>query len=1000
MKRVLRLMCVALLLPLGTVLAQDRTVTGKVTSAEDGSSLPGVNVILKGTVTGTTTDLNGNYSVVVPSSGGVLVFSFIGLKSQEVEVGARSTVDVQMMSDITQLSEVVVTGYATTTKRELTGSISSVKGSVIENLPMQSFDRAMQGRLSGVQISSASGQPGGALNVRVRGIGSINAGVRPLYIVDGVQMNTGNVSTQASSNALAGVNPNDIESVEVLKDASATAIYGAQGANGVVIITTKKGKAGKPTVTVNIQEGIVQPMNLYEVMSSRQLAQLKIEAYENNPSSGGSAAAIALYGNPNDPNLVDYDWVDALFRTSRLSLYDISFSGGDERTTFFMSTSYNKQEGQIIMSEWERLTTRMNVTSRVSDKFTVASNITFAFQKSFGAIADGNFVNGPFSSVFGMRPNVPAFDPETGEFSNYGALSGGHNFSYNIIQGVNEEIRDAQTFSTIANTSLSYSVLPNLKIIGYAGINVDQNRDQNNRPSSIPAFASTGGSALLASRRFINFNTNAVADYTKTFGDKHKISALVGYEYKTETRDQFSGSANSFSDPSLILLSSGVPSGATGVFTEYARTGVFGKAKYDFGDKYTGEVSVRRDGSSRFTPGNRFGTFYAIAAGWRISSEGFMAGTTNWLDNLKLRASYGTTGNSEIGNFEWVQTFANTAVAGRYLNAASVRLNRPTGVPIGWETSAQTNIGVDFSFLSGRIVGSVDVWNKVNSDLLLTRQLPADSGFPGVISNVGEMKNNGVDIELSATPVRVGDFSWRITYNHTFQDNEITKLAPGETSIGTTYFVGESVQVLWGARYAGVNPANGRPMYYDANNELTYLVTNADRGIIGDGFINYFGGLANTFSYKGLSLEVFFQFSGGNDVFNADMYNLENAGLSGENQRTNQLRRWQNPGDITPIPRPIEGGEPNGSGLQIYSDRINSDGSYIRLKQVTLSYSLPKKLTDPIKLSGARFFVQALNLATFTKFNGIDPEVINETASSYGTYPNGKQLSAGLTLTF
>ncbi|MCZ8217117.1 MAG: TonB-dependent receptor, partial [Cyclobacteriaceae bacterium] len=373
-----------------------------------------------------------------------------------------------------------------------------------------------------------------------------------------------------------------------------------------------------------------------------------------------------------------------------------------------------------------------------------------------------------------------------------------------------------------------------------------------------------------------------------------------------------------------------------------------------------------------------------------------MAGTTSWLDNLKLRVSYGVTGNSEIADFGWNQTLGSTSVAGRYLNAATVRLNRPLGVPLGWETSTQTNVGLDFGFFSGRISGSVDFWNKINSDLLFNQGLDFTSGFGSVLANVGEVKNKGIDFELGVVPVKAGDFTWRVAYNQTIQDNEITKL-PDNASRLNDLTVGESINVFYGARYAGVNPANGRPMYYDINNELTYTQTNADRVIVGDGFIRTFGGVSNTFEYKGLSLEVFFQFQGGNDVFNSDLFNIEAAASNTDNQRINQLNRWRNPGDITNVPRAIDGGEPEGSGIGIFSTKQVADGGYTRLKQVTLSYQVPSSLLKKVRVSSLRLYVQGLNLATFTKFNGIDPEVINEAASSFGTYPNGRQFTAGAT---
>jgi TonB-linked SusC/RagA family outer membrane protein len=479
--------------------AQERTVSGRVTSAEDGSALPGVNVVLKGTTTGTVTDVDGNYKISVPNDGGTLVFSFIGLTTTEIGIGNRSVVDVQLAPDFTQLSEVVVTGYGIQDKKTLVGSVATVKGDVFRNLPVQSVDRGIQGRLAGVQISSASGSPGGALNVRVRGIGSINGANDPLWIVDGVQLGRFGQSTQSSSNPLASINPNDIESVDVLKDAASASIYGAQAANGVIIVTTKKGKKGKSNLEVSVQTGAVQPLNLYDMLNGQQFAELKAEAYTNaGLPLTGPTGSYAVFGDPNDGNLTNFDWVDALFHTGRLSTYDISLSGGDEKTTFLLSLSYQSQEGQIIMNEWERGTARLNLTHKPTKKLTIGTNLSLAYQRTFGSIANGNFVNSPFVAAFSAQPTSSAYLSDGKNFAPYPFSNSGHLFGYNIVQGVNEEVRLGRTPQTVSSFNVDYEIIPGLNVKGFAGVDASFGTDNNQRPGSIPVFA--GGQMAVTTK--------------------------------------------------------------------------------------------------------------------------------------------------------------------------------------------------------------------------------------------------------------------------------------------------------------------------------------------------------------------------------------------------------------------------------------------------------------------------------------------------------------------
>lgn len=984
------------------VLAQG-TVTGTVTSSEDGQPIPGATVLVKGTIIGTATDLNGRYSINVLSGSDILVFSFVGMRPQEINVTNRSTIDVVMEPEITSLTEYVITAYGDQTRREVTGAIASIKGAVFEDLPIQSFDRAMQGRVAGVQVTSTSGQPGSTLNVRIRGVGSINAGTQPLYIVDGVQVAAGGLSGQGTQNALASINPNDIASIEVLKDAASASIYGAQAANGVVLITTKRGGNEKTKLRLSVQEGIVQPLDLYQVMNANQLASIKRQAYINaglNPDD-----ATAIFGSPGDRDLTSTDWVDAMYREGRLSIYDLSMSGGDEKTQFYLSGSHTFHQGQVIMSDYTRSTGRLNLTHKPSTDLTINANIALSRQVTNGSIDRGNYINSPFVSAYLARPNVPIYN----EDSTFAPYPNTHLFGYNIVQGVVQELRRGTSFQSVSNLQLTYQILPWLGVTGFAGIDFSDNKDENNRPSTIPAFSAYGGSSFYSDNRLINTNANGNFNFNKKFNDLHTVSGILGYEYKYETRERTSAVGRNFPNPVLrYLQNAAVPFSVGGFYTEYKRAGFFSQARYDYDDKYTAEVTLRRDGSSRFGFNKQWGTFWAASAGWRLSSEPFMENAV-WVDNLRVRASYGITGNSDIGNF---QSRSLVGTEGQYLGYGALQYVQLGNDLLTWEESASTNFGVDGTFFNGRIIATVDVWRKDSNKLLFDTRLPIDSGFDEITRNAGSLRNQGIDLDIQTTNLVINKFKWSTNFNISIFSNELRELYEGLDSVGTELFVGKPIKFYYAYEYAGVNPANGSPMYLDKEGEYTYLVGDADRRYIGSALPWNYGGLSNTLSYGPVSLEVFFQYQYGNLAFNQDLYNLAQAGSLGQdNQTTDQLNFWRQPGDLTNTPKPYEGGNiPGQSGYQQFSTRLLSDGSYIRLKQVTLNYSLPVHILKKIGVQQGNIYVQGLNLWTFTKYNGLDPEVnsIGTTsldpstseASTYGTYPSSKQLTAGINFTF
>lgn len=992
--------------------AQERTITGKVTSTDDGSGLPGVNVVVKGTTTGTVTDSDGRYTLQVPSSGGVLSFTFVGYVTQETEVGSRTTLDVSMATDVTQLSEVIVTSYGQQEKRTLTGSVSVVKSETFQNLPIQSVDRAIQGRAAGVQIGAASGQPGGALTVRIRGVGSVNASNDPLWIVDGVQLGRFGQTTQGSSNPLASINPNDIESVEILKDAASAAIYGAQAANGVVIVTTKKGKKGRSNLDITAQVGTVEPLNLYKMMGAEDFATIRAEAYRNaGLPLTGATGAFTIFGDPaNIQNRTD--WVNEIFRTGNLRTYDINLSGGDEKTTFLLSGSYTKQEGQIIQSEFERGTVRLNVTHKPLPKLTLTTNLSLAYQRTFGAIANGNFVNGPFQAAFTAQPTSPVFAPDgSGNYALYPiANPGSHLFGYNIKQGVEEEVRLGRLPQTISSFQAAYEIMPGLTAQGFVGVDASFGTDNNQRPGSIPVFA--GGQMAVTSRRTIAWNTNATLNYSKKIGTDHSISALVGFEYRNEQRGGVTASQFTFANPALRLLSQGATARpAAEFFFNNARQGVFGQLKYVFRDRYIADFTVRRDGSSRFGSNSKYGNFWAGSVAWRASEEEFIK-KLNFFQDLKIRAAWGKVGNSEINDYDWFTAYGTPAAGApgiaagaQYLGGSLLRLTRLGNDLISWEEKFQTNYALDFSILNGRLNATVEYYDYRTKALLFDVPLLNDAGVNSVRGNTGEVQNAGFDIEVGGVIMDTRGFKWEARGNFSTVENKVLALPNNQQRIGNSLIVGKPISFFYLFDYAGVNPANGKAMIYDSARNLAYQGRTRDAWVRGTPIPSWFGGLSNTFSYKGLALEVFFQYSGGNQAYNGDLTNLYSVGSNVNNQLQTVLGRWQQPGDVTNLGRQFQGGVIDGFDQQFgtfSTTQYMSDASYIRLKQVTLSYSIPQKLVSKLKLNKCNVFIQGLNLITWTKYQGIDPEVVvNNSAtgvSTFGAFPVARQYSAGITI--
>jgi TonB-linked SusC/RagA family outer membrane protein len=986
-----------------SAFAQSRKITGSVVGADDGQALPGVSIKIVGTTQGTQTNADGNFSLNVPAGAKSLQFSYLGYSTTTVAITSATVYTVKLKSDNKALSEIVVTGYGVQQKREVTGSIVSLKAVDIEDKPIQTLDRALQGRAAGVQVTSSSGQPGGGLSVIIRGTATINGTTQPLYIVDGVQLSTGGLSGQTSVNSLSSINPDDIESIEVLKDAASAAIYGSLAGNGVVIITTKRGKVGKTQINLSAQYGQAKNYNPYKTVSGPDYFMLQKEAYENYnqrignaPGVGTAAAITASFPSGVLPATIPtYDYVRGITRTGKVSQYDLSFNGGDAKTKFFVAGSYNNTQGTIINSSFTRGTFRANVDHKVSDNFSLQASINLTGSGEAGPSTNsGFFTNTPFTGAVLTSPINPIYNAD----GTYNTATVGINAGNNIIQNVVQEVRTAGTFQTVSNLGLTYNILPELSFRAFGGLEFSDIRDLNYRPATIPIYAPLG-SGVETYRRNINYNTSGTFNYSKRFNGIHNFSALAGFEYRSVTNQVESASAQGFPSPLLILVSSGsTPTAATSTFTGFRVAGFLGNLKYDYKGKYLFSANVRRDGSSRFGPNHKYGTFYGFSGGWNMVAENFMRDLT-FISQLKPRVSYGVTGSQPGTDFTGLALYGGGGQYGAPL-AGGLRPSQLANPDFTWEKSTQIDFGLDFGFLNNRITGQFDIYRKKNTDLILGLTLPGDSGFTSYTVNAGAAQSEGIEIQLGTVNLD-GKFKWSTNFNIAWNRTKLLQLVNGLQQTGTfTYTVGSPLQNIYTQKWAGVNPADGRQMFYDINGNITYSPKTTDARIIGNQLPRFYGGLGNTFSYAGVSLDVLFQYQYGNKSYLQTQQYLETSGDLANNQSINQLSRWTAPGQITSVPRPYVGStgtEPGGVNVQTLSSRFVEDASYIRLKQVMLSYKLPKSVTESMKLGSVSVFLQALNLATITHYRGDDPE---NTGNNLNFYPNARTLTAGLNVKF
>lgn len=1007
MKRIL-LVCVTAVFSLGISSAgwaQDRTVSGIVTSSEDGTTLPGVNVLLKGTTIGTTTDSDGKYALQVPSAGGTLVFSFIGLRSQELLIGDRTTVDLAMEADATQLGEIVVVGYGEQDRRTLTSAISSVKGDQLALVPVQSFDQALVGKASGVQINLGSGLVGTAPRVRIRGVNSLSSGAQPLYVVDGVPIVSDNVSTIANGNPLGDINPNDIQSVDVLKDGAATAIYGSRAANGVILITTKRGKSGKPKINYDFQMGVNTIARRFDVLNADEFI-----AISNEKFASGGQAPVAFAG-PNNDNT---DWQDVIFRNGITKSHNLSISGGSEEISYYISAGYTKQEGAIVNNDLSRYAMRANLDYNGVKWLSAGMKLGVTRQANNQLNTGSSALSGNVTNALKAFPNVPVYDPANpiGGYNlsaDNSGLGRGNNLldiasKYTNIKYVLDHNKArADNYRVLASGYLQANVTEWLNVRTQIGVDLLDGSDfQSWDPFHGDGGGSNKGYVYRKSYRNYRWNWQNTINLKKTFGDDHSLGLTVGNEYQKNTENYFTGSGTNFANPVFVqnelITGSYTTQTSGGGYTFNGLDSYFGRVTYDFKKKYLLGASIRNDALSSLPADNRRGTFFGGSAGWVITEEGFFSVPA--ISELKLRGSYAEVGNTFINNFDYVGSYAPAL----YGSQSGLAFSRASNGNLKWETSKKLDIGIDVGVLSNRITASIEYYKNNVDNLILKAPTAPTAGVPGnyIYSNVGSLTNSGIEVTVNTENLRGGALGWSTSVTFATNKNEVTSLFNNQdiTFPYTVHRVGESANSIYVWDFRGVNAANGNPIYAKADGSLvqgnpengTYYVYNPDEPtdmpdakktslsgtdlkVFGTTSPKWYGGIGNTLRYKNFDFEVFLTFAGGNKVYNATRQS--GMGMEFFNNFKEILNRWTPQNTNTDVPRVYYNGS---SFLNINSTRFVEDGDYLRVQNISLGYTVPRKTLDSFAngvINNVRVYAQVRNAFLFTKYKGSDPELNN-----------------------
>jgi len=981
------------------VTAQNRTVRGKVT--EDGKKpVANASVLVKGSTLGTKTDDQGYYTIAVPASAKVLSFSALNFETQEQSIGSKTEINVVLTATVSELQQVIVTGYGTTKKATNTGSIAIVKSADIENLPFTSVDKALQGKVAGLQSVASSGQPGASQAILIRGASSITASTSPLWVIDGVPVNAGDASRlQTTGNLLSTLNPNDIESISVLKDAASQSIYGSRAANGVIVITTKKGKSGKTKFRFDSEVGNSQtayqnpkylPLDANQFMN---LTRDGLAAY------GYSAAQInsimpATFGEGNG---VDFNWYQHIMRTGTQKQYNLSAEGGNDKTTFFLSGGTFFQEGTSINSQLERNNLNVRITNKATDRLTIGFNLNAGSVNQRAPLNGGAFGN-PLLSTYFLLPSYSAYKPD-GTY-NY-TLNGG---LHNTIALASMDKRYLRQTSARGSLTGEYKILDNLKFKSVYGIDYNNlEEDQYNNPIHGDG-AATSGRAFAYYTRYFNYVWTNTLDFQQNITRNGDLSSTtqIGYEAQKSAGYFSSLQAQQF-PPSLSLTwpaSGASPTTASASISDYTFASQFASTNLNYQNRFVLSGSFRRDGSSRFSAAHRYGNFWSVGATWNIEKEKFMA-NQKVFDQLKLRSSYGVNGNAGIGNYD------APALYGFGFNYNQLPGSAPTNVGdpnLTWELNKPFNVGIDFSVFKNRVNVTVDYYVRKSENLLLSVPLSSTSGFASATRNIGAMENKGVEFSINVVPVQTKDFRWDVDFNFANNNNKITSLPNHADIISGTFIIreGQSLNTFFLREYAGVNPGTGDPMWYDTDKHgaSSNVYPGASARILAGGALpKFFGSLTNGLTYKGFTFSAQLYYNFGNKTYDTWRgYYLGSGNGPSFNKVVRQLDAWQKPGDRTDIPRYIYGGNKSFSSGSTFN--LN-DGSFVRLRDIQLGYNVPKAKLDKLKIVNANFYVRGTNLFTWVKDNNMpfDPEQGTASASNLNVFIP-KTVTVGLSLTF
>ncbi len=972
MRHVLSYLLLLFIVSSGAVFAQDKSISGTITDKANGEPMIGVTVVVKGTTIGTVTNYEGYYSFQVPDDATTLVYSFIGYKAQEIAFTGQTLLNIQLESDSENLDEVVVTGYGIQKKGTYTGSVEVVSADKIAQVPVASFDQALQGRAPGVISVGSSGRPGAAATVRIRGVSSINAGNDPLYIMDGVPITAGQFSS---------LNQNDIENVSILKDATATSLYGSRASNGVIVITTKRGSyGGKTNIQYRGQYGFNQiARDNFNMMNTAQKIQYEEETGIKNYTPEEKLELMK----------VNINWLDEVLRDAFTQSHEISANGGGERTRYYVSGGYYYQDGIQYRSDFERFTFRLNLDNKISEKANLGTNLSIGYEKNNNTVSGGAASTNVYNPIFSARLLNPYLAPykEDGSYN-----SEGFPWANPIEQIMLNEDKN-NTLKIVGGVFFDVELAKGLVFKSNLGIDFYDYTSYNFLHPESEWGQATNGRVTNSFRRNFRITPTNTLRYKFLVAENHDFNVMVGQEIISNNSTSFHAAGKNLPTSKLKVLdvTSEIDSwGGNGY--DYTVASFFGNMAYSYKYKYLADLSIRRDGSSRFGKNERWGTFWSAGLGWNIQEEDLVKDIA-WIDQLKLRASVGETGNYNIGNYEHQALFGY----GTYMNQSASFYAQAANDDLTWEKKFKANVALDLAFLR-KYRAKVDFYSETTKDMLFFVPRSITTGLSGRLENIGEMNNSGFELELDGEVVKIQDFSFHLNANLSYNINKVTKLYNDLEEIDqgfTKIEVGQPLGTFYMAEWAGVNEANGKGLWYTADGEVTDTYSDNHRVMQeGKAYLPPLtGGFTGTFSYKSLQLSAFFSWMADKWIVNNTRYFTDSNGMfASYNQSTDMLDYWKAPGDKATNPHPQYQDNQ-------FDTRLLENASFLRLKNLTLSYTLnPNLLNKTNFFNSCRVYAQGQNLFTWTAYKGIDPEYYG--VSEANMYPHVRTITIGIDIGF